>query len=52
MPPASAFTYSRGLTTSIGYRLTGTTEATFDESKNKIALALGHHIEFGIRYRF
>ena len=40
-----------GLTTSIGYRLTGTTEATF-ESKNKIALALGHHIELGIRYRF
>ena len=40
-----------GLTTSIGYRLTGTTEATF-ESKNKIALALGHHIELVIRYRF
>lgn len=40
-----------GLTTSIGYRLTGTTEATF-ESDNKIALALGHHIELGIRYRF
>ena len=40
-----------GLTTSIGYRLTGTTEATF-ESDNKIALALGHHVELGIRYRF
>ena len=40
-----------GLTTSIGYRLTGTTEATF-ESDNKVALALGHHIELGIRYRF
>ncbi len=40
-----------GLTTSIGYRLTGTTEATF-ENDNKVALALGHHIELGIRYRF
>ena len=40
-----------GLTTSIGYRLTGTTEATF-ESDDQIGLALGHHIELGIRYRF
>lgn len=41
-----------GLTTSIGYRLTGTTEAMFDSDNQKIALALGHHIELGIRYRF
>ena len=41
-----------GLTTSIGYRLTGTTEATFEESDNKVALTLGHLIELGIRYRF
>ena len=41
-----------GLTTSIGYRLTGTTEATFTDSDNKVGLALGHHIELGIRYRF
>ena len=40
-----------GLTTSIGYRLTGTTEATF-ESDTKVALTLGHLIELGIRYRF
>ena len=41
-----------GLTTSIGYRLTGTTEATFEESDDKVALTLGHLIELGIRYRF
>ena len=41
-----------GLTTSIGYRLTGTTEATFDDSDDRIGLALGHHVELGIRYRF
>ena len=41
-----------GLTTSIGYRLTGTTEATFTDSDDQIGLALGHHIELGIRYRF
>ena len=38
------------LTVSVGYRLTGTTEATF-KSDNQIALALGHNIELGVRYR-
>ena len=41
-----------GVTTNIGYRLTGTTEATLEESKHRIALAIGHHIELGLRYQF
>ena len=47
----AGFAVFDGVTTSIGYRLTGTTEATF-KSDNRIALALGHHIELGIRYQF
>lgn len=39
------------LVVSFGYRLTGTTEATF-KSDNRLAGALGHHLELGIRYGF
>lgn len=43
------------LTATLGYRLTGTLETEFtlaDKSKEKLKLALGHHGELGLRFRF
>ena len=43
------------LTATLGYRLTGTLETEFtlaDKTKEKLKLALGHHGEVGLRFRF
>ena len=39
------------LTLTLGYRLTGTLEAMF-EDESKLGMALGHNVELGIRYSF
>jgi opacity protein-like surface antigen len=39
------------LALTLGYRLTGTLEATFKD-KSKLGMALGHNVELGIRYSF
>lgn len=39
------------LTATLGYRLTGTLETTFKDH-GKLKLALGHHGELGLRFRF
>ena len=35
----------------LGYRLTGTLEATFKD-KSKLGMAVDHNVELGIRYSF
>ena len=45
------YALTEDLTLTLGYRLTGTLEATF-EDKSKLGMALGHNVELGIRYSF
>jgi opacity protein-like surface antigen len=45
------YALTEDLTLTLGYRLTGTMEATF-EDKSKLGMALGHNVELGIRYSF
>ena len=46
------YALTEDLTLTLGYRLTGTTDADFPDKGGTLKMALGHNVELGIRYSF
>ena len=46
------YAVTEDLTLTLGYRLTGTTDADFPDKGGTLKMALGHNVELGIRYSF